>query len=61
MIGQNLMPESWNPIADQLPEPRLKEFLDGLERNHVEEVSSMPEHGAFVAGFGPVSRELVHA
>jgi tryptophan halogenase len=61
MIGQNLMPESWNPIADQLPEPRLKEFLDGLERTHVEEVSSMPEHGAFVAGFGPVSRELVHA
>jgi tryptophan halogenase len=61
MIGQNLMPESWNPIADQLPEPRLKEFLDGLERTHVEEVSSMPEHGAFVAKFGPVSRELVHA
>ena len=61
MIGQNLMPESWNPIADQLPELRLKEFLDGLERTHVEEVSSMPEHGAFVAGFGPVSRELVHA
>jgi tryptophan halogenase len=61
MIGQNLMPESWNPIADQLPEPRLKEFLDGLERAHVEEVSSMPEHGAFVAKFGPVSRELVHA
>jgi tryptophan 7-halogenase len=61
MIGQNLMPESWNPIADQLPEPRLKEFLDGLERTHVEEVSSMPDHGAFVAKFGPVSRELVHA
>jgi tryptophan halogenase len=61
MIGQNVMPESWNPIAEQLPELRLKEFLDGLERTHVEEVSSMPDHGAFVARFGPVSRELVHA
>ena len=61
MIGQNVMPESWNPIADQLPEPRLKEFLDGIERAHVEEVSSMPEHAEFVARFGPISGELVHA
>jgi tryptophan halogenase len=61
MIGQNLMPESWNPIADQLPEARLREFLDGLERAHVEEVSRMPDHGAFVAKFGPVNRELVPA
>src|SRR5436853_5296628 len=32
MIGQNIIPESYHPIADLLPEPRLKEFLDGLER-----------------------------
>jgi tryptophan 7-halogenase len=61
MIGQNVMPESWNPIADQLAPPRLKEFLDGVERTHVEEVSRMPEHGAFVARFAPASNELVHA
>ena len=61
MIGQNLIPASWNPIADQLPESRLREFLEGLERAHVEEVSRLPDHGAFVAKFGPVNRELVHA
>lgn len=61
MIGQNLIPRSWNPIADQLPEPRLREFLDGIERSHLEEVSRMTEHAAFVAKFGPVSRDLVHA
>jgi tryptophan halogenase len=61
MIGQNLMPESWNPIADQLPEPRLREFLDGLERAHIEEVSRMPDHGAFVRKFAPVKPELVPA
>lgn len=61
MIGQNVTPESWNPIADQLPEPRLREFLESLERAHVQEVSRMPEHAAYVAKFGPVSRELVHA
>jgi tryptophan halogenase len=59
MIGQNIIPESYHPIADLLPEPRLKEFLDGLERSHVAEVSRMPDHGAFVAKFGPVKRELV--
>jgi tryptophan 7-halogenase len=30
MIGQNIIPQSYHPIADQLPEPRLREFLDGL-------------------------------
>jgi tryptophan halogenase len=61
MIGQNLMPESWNPIADQIPETRLREFLDGLERAHVEEVSRMPDHAAFVKKFAPVKPELVPA
>jgi tryptophan halogenase len=61
MIGQNLLPESYNPIADQLSETRLREFLDGLERAHLSEVSRMPDHGAFVAKFAPVNRELVPA
>ncbi len=61
LIGQNVMPESWNPIADQLPEARLKEFLDGLEQAHMADVSRMPDHGAFVAKFGPVKRELIPA
>jgi len=61
MIGQNLIPESYNPIADNLPEPRLREFLDGLEKTHVTEVSKWPDHGAFVGKFAPVKRELVPA
>ncbi|MFL6735627.1 MAG: tryptophan halogenase family protein [Sphingomonas sp.] len=61
MIGQNLIPQSWNPIADQLPEPRLREFLEGLERAHLGDVSRMPDHGAFVRRFAPVKDELVSA
>jgi tryptophan halogenase len=61
MIGQNIIPESYHPLADLMPEARLKEFLDGLERAHVAEVSRMPEHGAFVARFGPMKRELIPA
>jgi len=61
MLGQNIMPESYHPIADLLPEPRLREFLDGLERAHVQDVSAMPDHGAFVDRFGPMQKELVSA
>jgi len=61
MIGQNVLPESWNPLADVLPEPRLREFLEGVERAHLAEVSQMPDHGAFVARFAPVKRELIPA
>jgi tryptophan halogenase len=61
LIGQNIIPETYHPLADLLPEARLKEFLDGLERAHVAEVSRMPDHGAFVAKFGPMKRELVQA
>ena len=61
MIGQNIIPEAYHPIADQLPEPRLKEFLDGLERAHLQQVARMPDHGEYVAKFAPVKRELIPA
>jgi tryptophan halogenase len=61
MIGQNIVPESYHPIADQLPEPRLREFLDGLERAHLQQVAQMSDHGEFVAKFGAVKRELIPA
>jgi len=60
-IGQNIIPKTYHPIADLLPEPRLKEFLDGLERTHVGEVSQWQDHGAFVGKFAPAARELMPA
>ena len=53
MIGQHIIPDRWHPVANQMPEPRLKEFLDGLEQAYVGEASTLPDHGAFVAKFGP--------
>ena len=61
MIGQDIIPETYHPIADQLPEARLKEFLDGLERSHMQQVARMSDHGAFVAKFAPMKQEMVHA
>ncbi|MFL6726170.1 MAG: tryptophan halogenase family protein [Sphingomicrobium sp.] len=60
-LGQNVIPQTYHPVADLLPESRLREFLEGLERSHVQEVSNWPEHGAFVAKFAPVNRDLVPA
>ena len=59
MIGQNIIPRSYHPVADILPEPRLKEFLDGLERSHLQQVQRMSDHAEFVAGFGPIKQELL--
>ena len=61
LLGQNVTPETWHPIADMLPEKRLREFLDGLERAHMQDVSRMPDHGAFVAKFGPMKMDKVTA
>jgi len=61
MIGQNIIPRSYHPVADILPEPRLKEFLDGLERSHLQQVQRMSDHAEFVAGFGPIKQELLPA
>jgi tryptophan halogenase len=61
LIGQNFRPETYHPIADLLPEARLKEFLDGLEQAHIVEVSQWPDHGAFVGKFAPAKQELMPA
>ena len=61
LLGQNIVPRTHHPLADLMPEPRLREFLDGLERAHLQEVSRWPDHGAFIARFAPLRRELVPA
>jgi tryptophan halogenase len=60
MIGQNIIPERWHPIADQLEESRLRHFLDMTERAYVQEAARVPDHGAYVARFAPM-KEMAHA
>ena len=61
MIGQNFIPETYHPAADQLPDARLKEFLERLERSHLDQLSRMPDHGEFIARFAPMKQEMAHA
>jgi tryptophan halogenase len=58
MIGHGIMPESWHPIANQLEEERLREFLDLTERAYAQDTARMPEHGAYVAKFGPMKQAM---
>ncbi|MEO5772948.1 MAG: tryptophan halogenase family protein [Sphingomicrobium sp.] len=54
MLGQNIVPASYNPVADQVPEAKLRAFLDAIERSYVADVASMPDHAAFIARIAPM-------
>jgi tryptophan 7-halogenase len=61
MIGQNVMPERWHPLADQIEEAKLRRFLDMTEQAYVQEAAGLPDHGAYVARFAPMARPDVPA
>ncbi len=50
-IGQDIMPESWNPIADAMPQDQLGAMLQRIEARNREMVETMPGHVEFLRGF----------
>ncbi len=50
MIGQGIMPESHNPLADTLPEAELRAMLVGIVDRHRQTVLQMPSHAEFLRG-----------
>ena len=56
MIGQNVMPQAWHPLADTLEEARLRQFLEMTEGAYVQEAARLPDHGAYVSRFAPMKR-----
>jgi tryptophan halogenase len=61
MIGQNVMPERWHPLADQLDEQKLRHFLEMTEQAYVREAARLPDHGTYVSRFAPMQREKIPA
>jgi tryptophan halogenase len=59
MIGQGILPQSWHPIADQLDQPKLQQFLDMLETAYVQDAARMPDHAAYIAKFAPMKQAEV--
>ncbi|MFC3301835.1 tryptophan halogenase family protein [Parvularcula lutaonensis] len=49
MIGQNLMPEGYHPMADRPSKDQLREFLASVERIIGQAVDALPDHADFIA------------
>lgn len=61
LIGQDMIPERWHPLADQLDEKKLRDFLEMTERAYVQEAAGLPDHGTYVSRFAPMARLEVPA
>jgi tryptophan halogenase len=49
LIGQNILPDAWHPLADQLAPAELAGFLALIARLNRERAAAMPDHAAFLA------------
>ncbi len=49
MLGQGIVPQSYHPLADQLSEGELGEFMNTIEALIEREVGAMPGHAQFIA------------
>jgi tryptophan halogenase len=54
MIGQNLRPRRAHPIAAQLSEAQLGQFLGSLEHAYAVDAGRLPDHAAFLGNFAPM-------
>lgn len=48
MLGQNLVPRSYHPMADRINEGQLKEFLGSVKAIIEKSTSPLPPHQAFI-------------
>nr|WP_294849074.1 tryptophan halogenase family protein [uncultured Sphingomonas sp.] len=51
-IGQGIMPQSHHPLADQISQADLAQYMDIWERLILREMAQMPSHEDFIAGHG---------
>ena len=49
MIGQGIMPESWSPLADNVPGEDIGPFLESVAKSYRVRAESLPTHRQFVA------------
>ena len=61
MVGQNVLPDQWHPIADQVAVDKLKLFLDAVEQSYVRDSGRMPEHATYLSRFAPMPDQQVPA
>ena len=49
MIGQGIMPESWSPLADNVPAEDIGPFLESVAKSYRLRAETLPTHRQFVA------------
>jgi tryptophan 7-halogenase len=49
MLGQNVMPRSYHPLVDALPDEKITNFLDNVRSTIGRCVGAMPTHAEYVA------------
>jgi tryptophan halogenase len=49
MIGQGILPESWSPLADNVPGDDIGPFLDTLANSYRIKAATLPTHRQFVS------------
>ncbi|GAB3467966.1 tryptophan 7-halogenase [Massilia terrae] len=48
MLGQRIVPQSYHPIVDELPEGRLLDYVEGTRQMLEHAVASMPTHAEWI-------------
>jgi tryptophan halogenase len=51
MLGQGLMPESYHPIVDLMPDAELHNFLTNIKSNVKNKVDNWPNHNDFISHY----------
>jgi tryptophan halogenase len=49
MLGQNIVPEDYEPAADALEPDRVAEAMENMRRQYSETAERLPSHGDFIA------------
>ena len=48
MLGQRIVPQSYHPIVDEMPEEKLVEHVEGIRQTLAHAVSTMPTHQEWI-------------
>lgn len=49
MIGQGLIPKRHHPLADEMSEQDLRQFLSQIENDHIQRVETIPTHTNYLS------------
>lgn len=49
MIGQGLIPKQHHPLADEMSEQELRQFLSQIENDHIQRVETIPTHTNYLS------------